>query len=177
MGYVPNIPGVTDGFGGQNFLGQQYLSNFSNWGIGGSPDVPSIGGIPSMANMGGYSGDIPQAATAAVPGAGGFLGDMWSGFKNAPWLNSKDVSGIEQQGILSPAISGLAALGNGFLAMKQYGLAEKQFDFQKQAFNQNFAAQRQATNSQLEDRQRARVSSNPNAYESVGDYMAKNGIK
>lgn len=171
------IPGVNSGFGSPGYSSSNYLNTFNSWGIGGSPDVPSIGGVPSVANMGGYAADIPQVATAAVPGAGGLFGDMWSGFKNAPWLNAKDVNGIEQQGILSPAISGLAALGNGFLAMKQYGLAKDQFDFQKQAFNQNFAAQRLATNSQLEDRQRARVASNAGAYQSVGDYMAKNGIK
>lgn len=174
MGYIPNIPGVSDGFGGQNYLGQQYLNNFSNWGIGGSPDVPSTGVMPAPVNAGGYSADIPQAAPAE---AGSLLGDMWSSFKNLPWLNSKNANGIEQQGILSPAISGLAALGNGYLAMKQFGLAQDQFKFQKQAFEQNWAAKKATTNAQLEDRQRARVASNSGAYQSVGDYMNQYGIK
>ena len=35
----------------------------------------------------------------------------------------------------------------------------------------------QTLNTQMEDRQRARVASNPTAYQSVGDYMNKNGLK
>lgn len=75
------------------------------------------------------------------------------------------------------AISGLSALGNSYMGMKQYGLAKQQFAESKRQYNQNYAAQRTLTNSQLEDRQRARVASNAGAYESVGSYMNRNGIK
>ena len=74
------------------------------------------------------------------------------------------------------AIGGLSALSNSYMGMKQYGLAKEQFAESKRQYNQNYAAQRTLTNSQLEDRQRARVAANPAAYVSVSDYMAKNGI-
>lgn len=61
--------------------------------------------------------------------------------------------------------------------MKQYGLAEDAFKENQRQFNINYAAQKSLTNSQLEDRQRARVASNPTGYQSVGDYMNQNGIK
>jgi len=75
------------------------------------------------------------------------------------------------------AIGGLSALSNAYMGMKQYGLAKEQFAESKRQYNQNYAAQRTLTNSQLEDRQRARVASNAGAYESVGSYMNRNGIK
>ncbi len=75
------------------------------------------------------------------------------------------------------AISGLSALSNSYMGMKQYGLAKEQFAESKRQYNQNYAAQRTLTNSQLEDRQRARVASNAGAYESVGSYINRNGVK
>ena len=47
----------------------------------------------------------------------------------------------------------------------------------KRQFQINYDAQTITTNSSLEDRQRARVASNAGAYQSVGDYMDKNGIR
>ena len=70
----------------------------------------------------------------------------------------------------------LQGLGSAYMGMKQYGLAKEQLQFSKDAFNKNYAAQAKMTNTSLMDRQRARVASNPGAYQSVGDYMAQNGI-
>ena len=86
-------------------------------------------------------------------------------------------TGVHQQGWGGMAIGGLSALSNAYMGMKQYGLAKEQFAESKRQYNQNYAAQRTLTNSQLEDRQRARVASNAGAYESVGSYMNRNGIK
>lgn len=60
--------------------------------------------------------------------------------------------------------------------MQNYGLAKDQFNFQKDAFNKNWAAQSKLTNASLSDRQAARVASNPTAYQSVSDYMKANGV-
>ena len=49
---------------------------------------------------------------------------------------------------------------------QQAGQFREQMDLSKQNINRN-----------LEDRQRARVASNPNAYESVDSYMKKYGVK
>lgn len=75
------------------------------------------------------------------------------------------------------ALGAAQGLGNAWMGMKQYGLAQDAFKENKRQFNINYAAQKQLTNSQLEDRQRARVASNAGAYQSVGDYMNQNGIK
>ena len=75
------------------------------------------------------------------------------------------------------AVNAAGGLASAFLGMKQYGLAKQTLEENKRQFGLNYAAQRQTTNTRLEDRQRARVAANANAYQSVGDYMAVNGIK
>lgn len=71
-------------------------------------------------------------------------------------------------------VAGLA--GNAFMGMQQYGMARQALRQSQDQFNKNFAAQRQTLNTAMEDRQRARVASNPGAYESVGEYMERNRI-
>jgi hypothetical protein len=75
------------------------------------------------------------------------------------------------------ALGGLSALSNAYFGMKQYGLAKQQLAEGKRQFNLNFDAQRNMTNSQLADRQNARVAANPGAYQSTADYMSQYGIK
>lgn len=73
------------------------------------------------------------------------------------------------------ALSAASGIGQSLMAMKQYGLMEDQLKEQKRQFDINYGMQRKSFNNQLEDRQRARVASNPGAYESVSDYMKKYG--
>jgi hypothetical protein len=75
------------------------------------------------------------------------------------------------------ALGTFKGLANVYMGMKQYGLAKDQFNQSKQEFGLNYDAQRQTINTQLEDRQRARVASNPGAYVSVSDYLNKNQVK
>lgn len=169
------IPGVNS-FGGTGYNGTNYMNTFNSWGIGGSPDVPSISpgdGATQLVDPAVYAN--PNGIADAANGD--WATNAWDKFTSLPWLNSKNAQGIEQQGILSPAISGLSSIANGYLAMKQLGLAQDQFNFQKDAFTKNWAAKKATTNSALEDRQRARVASNSGAYQSVGDYMNQYGIK
>ena len=88
----------------------------------------------------------------------------------------KLADGTSVNGFGGMTLGALSGLGNLFMGMQNYGLAKDQLKFQKDAYNKNYAAQKQTTNASLEDRQRARVASNPNAYASVSDYMTKNGI-
>lgn len=74
------------------------------------------------------------------------------------------------------ALGAASGLMQGFLGMKQYGLAKKTLEENKRQFQMNYDAQKQSTNTRLEDRQRARVASNSGAYQSVGDYMGANKI-
>lgn len=142
---------------------------------------------PSGSNLSGYtnydlSNFTPGAKAApvanpAVPagmvGAGNdsFLGGLFDNF-----FDKTDANGIKTQGWGGMALSGLQGLGNSYMAMKQFGLAEDALKEQKRQFNINYEAQRKMTNAQLADRQRARVASNPNAYESEVDYMKKWGV-
>jgi hypothetical protein len=91
------------------------------------------------------------------------------------WLNKDTMS------TLSGLAQGAGSLWSAYNAAKQFGLAKDQFKFSKNAFNANFANQAKMINSQLEDRQRARIggTGDNNAagnYESLGTYMAKNKV-
>ena len=82
-----------------------------------------------------------------------------------------------QQGWGGTAMGAIGGMANLFMGMKQYGLAKKTLAENKRQFELNYGAQRQTTNTQMADRQAARVASNPGAYQSVGGYMEQNGIK
>ena len=75
------------------------------------------------------------------------------------------------------ALGAAQGLGSAWMGMKQYGLAQDMFKENKRQYNQNYAAQKSMINSQLQDRQRARVASNPGAYQSEAEYMNQNRIK
>ena len=142
---------------------------------------------PSGRNMSGYtnfdlSNFTPGAVAApvanpAVPagmggaGSGGFMDNLFGSM-----FDKTDANGIKTQGWGGLALSGIQGLGNSYMAMKQFGLAEDALKEQKRQFNINYEAQRKTTNSQLADRQRARVASNPGAYQSEAEYMKKWGV-
>ena len=75
------------------------------------------------------------------------------------------------------ALGAASGLANAFLGMKQYGIARDTLAENKKQFGLNYDAQKRTTNASLEDRQRARVASNPGAYQSVSDYMQQNAIR
>ena len=79
----------------------------------------------------------------------------------------------------SPVLTGIQAfsgLANAWMGKQQLDLAKKSLDVNRQQFAANFNNQAQLTNTRQEDRQRARVASNPGAYESVGSYMDRNRV-
>ena len=116
-------------------------------------------------SLGNFSSVAPVTPTAPAATSG------WN------WLGSTDAkTGVKTPGMLDYGIGALSGLGNLFMGMQNYGLAKDQLKFQKDAYNKNYAAQAKTTNASLEDRQAARVASNPTAYASVSDYMAKNRI-
>lgn len=149
-------------------------------------------------NMGGYgqlgSGtygtpDVPMFSQPLVPQdwtSNAMKLAQGEGFNSG--ANAMDnTRAVEQPGLLdgafgpngwgNTAISGIGALASTFLGMKQYGLAKQTLEENKRQFQLNYDAQKQMTNTRLEDRQRARVASNPGAYQSVGAYMGANGVK
>ena len=108
------------------------------------------------------------AAKAQVNNTGGnFLGNTWN-----------SMSGFDKLNAVGSGITSALGAWNGFQANKQ---AKRQLAFQKDAFNKQYAAQRNLTNSQLSDRQATRVArdqqNGTNRFASVAEYMDKYGIK
>ncbi len=93
------------------------------------------------------------------------------------WLGGTNAQGMQTNGIIPVGIGALSGLAGAYLGWQQFNLSKDQMAQSKKIFNLNFGAQAQSVNTQLEDRQRARVASNPTAYQSVGDYMSKNAVK
>lgn len=114
---------------------------------------------------------IASPETLAQMGQGGMFDNFMGGM-----LGKRLGDGTRVDGWGGLAVGAGSALLNTFMGMKQYGLAKDQLAQSKKQFNINFGAQQKLTNSRLEDRQAARIASNPGAYASVGDYMKKNGI-
>ena len=109
---------------------------------------------------------------------GGMWGRVGNWARDSGFLGSRDpTTGVQTQGWGGLALSGAQALGSLYMGMKQYGLAKDTLAANKAQFERNFEAQRRTTNAALEDRQRARVASNPGAYQSVGDYMNQNEVR
>lgn len=105
-------------------------------------------------------------------GLGGGAGDT-GGFD---WNNFL-LGDSARPGALQLGLGAMGGIGSLYTGMKSYGMAKKQLQQQNNQFEKNYAAQRSLVNSQLEDRQAARVASNPEAYESESSYMDRNRIK
>lgn len=85
-------------------------------------------------------------------------------------------TGISTGGWAPIALGAGQALFGAMQGNKATALAEKQFKESQRQFDLNFNASRKSINTELEDRQRARVASNSGAYESVNDYLKKNAV-
>ena len=129
-----------------------------------------------MNNAASYSSTLNPIKKGQVASGGPLSGDSLFGGLFDNFFDTTDANGIKTQGWGGMAMSGLQGLGNSYMAMKQFGLAEDALKEQQRQFNINYEAQRKMTNAQLADRQRARVASNPGAYQSEAEYMKKWGV-
>ena len=122
---------------------------------------------------------VDTSAAAVNPvAAGGFWQGIGDWFKNSGFSSSVDPeTNLKIDGWGRPVVGGVSALLDAFMGMKEYGLAKNQLAENRRQFDMNFDAQRRTVNSALEDRQRARVRGNPAAYQSVGEYMDRYGIR
>jgi len=125
-----------------------------------SPSLDSLGtGFTNSANT------FNNTSLTGSGGSGSFLDSILGG--------TGDMSGL-QMGQLG--LGGVTSLLNGYLGFQNLSLAKKQYQSQLDQFNKQWDANKKLTNASLADRQAARVASNPNAYQSVDDYMKKYGI-
>lgn len=170
---MPSMGGSSEGFNAPSTLGQGW--GRPAMGLQDMGNLGSLGNVGGMSNYGGYSG-LGQIAGAPIGGGGNWLSQARDWGKDSGLLDYQDAAGNKTSGALGP-LAGLAQAGMGaFLGMQQYGLAKEQFAANKENSERNFRIQQQRTNSQLEDRQQARVASNAGAYQSVGAYMAANRV-
>ena len=93
-------------------------------------------------------------------------------------IGGKDAQGNTFNGWGGLALGAAQGIGNLYMGMKQYGLMQDQLNFSKDAFNKNYAVQKNLTNSQLADRQDRRNAEGlmPGTM-STADYMARYGVK
>jgi len=117
-----------------------------------------------------YGLDTSVGATGGTTTSPGFTGmqKMWGG---------TNAAGESTMGWGTAGLKVGQTLLNGYLGLQSLGVAKDQLDFQKKAFNMNYQSQKQATNRQLRDRQMRRQHERPDYYQSVGEYMNKNGVK
>lgn len=165
------------------------LNGMQQWGAQPNPQYGGIGSTTPPIDYGLMQGDAPApglnfgggGAPASVNIGGGMGGQgmpaQGGGFLGS-FLNQYNDNGkMTGQGWGAPALGAAQGLFSAYMGMKQYGLMKDQLSESKRQFGLNFDAQKNTTNAQLEDRQKARVASNPGAYESVDSYMDKYKVK
>lgn len=143
------------------------------------PNVPLVELDPMASILGGgqgVMGDLSKYLTGSMPALK--TPGMFDGMKDfmGGFAGTRNADGSGTTGWGMPAISAAQGLMNAFMGMKNYGLAKDQFNFSKDMAQKNLANQTKTVNSQLEDRQRARVAANPTAYQSVDAYMKEKGL-
>lgn len=158
LGY--NTPGLQ--LGQQAGLGGMPMSTpYSGGGMGFSGNMNAMGSNPTFQSLGSSLGmDIP-APYAQGAGMFGNLGNWTS--QNTDLL--KAGAGL---------ITGGLGAWNG---MQQNKMMRQNMNQQAGQFQEQMNLSKQNINRNIEDRQRARVASNPTAYESVDSYMKKYGVK
>lgn len=155
-----------------DYLSMRNFGYGANSGWAGVPYKPDV-----MAGMD-WSGAVDTTANAAAPQAAQALGTGGS----HSWMDPVSIFGGTRGDGSSAVGWGTTALNlgqsllGGYLGMKQYGLGQERLAEAKRQFDVNASMQRKTVNTALEDRQRARVASNPGAYQSVGAYMKKHGV-
>lgn len=141
------------------------LVDMSRWGMSNSP-----GGL-----MNDFSSVNPFAQGGVASLGDGFGNAGGGGFMDS--LRSSGFLGSDgNQGWGGMALGAIGGLGNAFMSMQNYGLARDALSSSQNQFTKNYEAQRDTLNTQMEDRQRARVAANSGS-ESVESYMARNRVK
>ena len=131
----------------------------------------------AQTSLASYTPSTTSTDSSSLGGVGDWFTNFGQRLRDSGFFDYTDTkTGIKYQGWGMPTINTAFGLGNLYLALKNYGIAKDTLNFQKDAFNKNYTAQRNLINSSLEDRQRRRVQENPNATP-VDQYMAKYGVK
>ena len=143
-----------------------FLSNLYNPQLV-STNAPGTGQgmlLPSNINNFQTFGNPLQLANAAASGGG----DSWFSMSKL-FGNDKQLGSI-------PAIAGIgSSLMNGFLGWNQYNLAKDKFNFDKAAYNKNYANEVASYNTQIADRANARASATGD-FAGAQEYINRNRL-
>lgn len=143
------------------------MQNYGNPGLAAPANFGTMD-FMNTAPVVGLNGTAPIIGNATGGGGGG----LFDG-----WFSKDAILGKNgQQGWGNLALGALNGIGGAYMGMKQYGLAKDALAQSQAQFNKNYNAQRQSMNTQLEDRQRARVAATDGRAESVESYMNRNRI-
>lgn len=128
-----------------------------------------------------FGGSGSNATSGVVPATPGMTGTSIGTDAGATSFNTPSVSGVLGTGMSGLQLGQLGlglgnGLLNGYLGFQNLGLAKSQAKQAQNNWDKQWSANVKNTNGALEDRQRARIASNPGAYESVDSYMKKYGI-
>lgn len=112
------------------------------------------------------------------------LGNMSTGFRdmynNGKIMLNQIGSGIERIPLHDKLNNTMGLVSNFVNAYNSYQatkLANKQFNFSRDAWNRNWEAQKGLTNSRLADRQQRRFNESGGTGMTVSEYMNKYGVK
>lgn len=134
------------------------VSNYFQGMSGRLPDAPSPAIVPLTL------GDQLKSLLKMGDGVGSGFSKAW---KDMPFSDK-----------LNAGVGAFNSAMDAISAHRAYKLGKSQLNFERDAFNRQYEAQKGLTNSQLVDRQNWRIANNPNAgYLSADDYIAKYGVK
>lgn len=162
---------------GLNSEDSTFTSGLANSLAGLSYGSGTPGALTS--NIGAGAGGPTISTAAPAQGLSNLFSSLFADkgiFSQSGMFGGLDDKGVASGGWVGPAAGIASTIFGALQGNKQLSMAEDRFKESKRQFDANYNAQRQTTNTQLEDRQRARVAANPNAYESVDSYLAKNRI-
>lgn len=173
MSYSPNTsgkPSSTDWYAmaSYGFPVEEMLSTSPGINLNFSEDIPGFS-LPSAPSM-------PALDALSQYQDKGLWSNFTKGIKDSGIIGGTNADGTKFDGWGGPAIGLLQALNAFSMGNRQLKLYKSMLDDSRNQFAMNYGAQRQALNTRMEDRQRARVAANPTA-ESVESYMARNRIK
>ena len=148
-----------------------------------SPDAPNYFTFdqsaltPSWAQMGNWGGPATTWSGKLQEGWNGLTNNAsnaWGSAANSTF--GKQLGEMPMMDKLKGIAGIIGAVGGVMQGRNQMKLMERSLNQQRDQWNKSWGASTKQYNSEIEDRQRSRVASNPNAYQSVDSYMNKNRI-
>lgn len=149
-----------------------------NWMNASAPSYqPSTTATPFANAVQPWQNDLSSSIQNNTYSALGLNSEGLYNPKGSNWFSNLGNWAAENTDLLK-AGAGLITGGLGaWNGMQQNKLMRQNMNQQAGQFREQMDLSKQNINRNLEDRQRARVASNPVAYESVQDYMKKYGVK